>query len=208
MYKFKISPSACALTVLQPIEYSRQHSGSGDLLWSNFTTKVLIENYSSNRSEAMQRCIRVYSVNCEPNRHLSGYELTYGRLILVGKAPGCILTAHTLCQVHTDHHAPASLQQFYHSFSETPFATVLTGSTHVAGELRRTCFEDGLAIGAFTFHSDSSDLTSSIQQLSHRPGQGIEVIRNMHSRDMYSRDTLVPTKHGLTNIKMSSLRDR
>lgn len=61
------------------------------------------------------------------------------------------------------------------------------------------CFEDGLAIGAFTFQSDSSDLTSSLQQLSHRPGQVIVATRNMHSRDMYSRDMLVPTKHGLTD---------
>jgi hypothetical protein len=84
----------------------------------------------------MQHCIRVYLVNREPKLHLSRCEETYGRATCAGKAPGYILTAYPLCQFHTDHHAPAPLQQRYLSFPKTPFATALTGSTHVAGELQ------------------------------------------------------------------------
>lgn len=41
----------------------------------------------------------------------------------------------------------------------------------------------------FAFHSDCSDLTSSLQRLSHQPLQAVDPILSKHLRDMYSKET-------------------
>ena len=66
-------------------------------------------------------------------------------------------------------------------------------------------FDDGLAMMHFTFHSDPSDLTSSLQPRSHGPGQVIVAMKNVDLCDMHSKYTLMFLQRSMSFLISSCL---